>query len=44
LCIVYICACISFWLINFYLWLVLVFLFSKVSFGFTPWRHRMSRH
>jgi hypothetical protein len=30
LCIVYICACISFWLINFYLWLVLVFLFSIV--------------
>jgi hypothetical protein len=30
LCIVYICACIFFWLISFYLWLVLVFLFSRV--------------
>jgi len=36
LCIVYICACISFWLISFYLWLVLVFLFSIIYYGFTP--------
>ncbi len=36
LCIVYICACISFWLISFYFWLVLVFLFSRVYYGFTP--------
>ncbi len=39
-----VCVCISFWLINFYLWLVLVFLFSRVSYGFTPLRHCMSRH
>jgi hypothetical protein len=44
LCIVYICACICFWLINFYLWLVLVFLFSRIYYGFTPLRHRTSRH
>ncbi len=44
LCIVYICACISFWLISFYLWLVLVFLFSKISYRFTPLPHCMSRH
>jgi hypothetical protein len=43
-CIVYICACISFWLISFYLWLVLVFLFNRVYYGFTPLRHRTSRH
>jgi hypothetical protein len=36
--------CISFWLISFYLWLVLVFLFSRVSYGFTPLRHCMSWH
>jgi hypothetical protein len=41
---IYVCACISFWLISFYLWLVLIFLFSKVSYGFTPLRHCMSRH
>ena len=39
LCIVYICACISFWLISFYFWLVLVFLFSRVYYGFTPLWH-----
>jgi len=44
LCIVYICVCISFWLINFYLWLVLIFLFSRVYYGFTPLQHRTSRH
>jgi hypothetical protein len=44
LCIVYICACIFFWLISFYLWLVLVFLFSRVYYGFTPLRHRTSWH
>ncbi len=44
LCIVYICACISFWLISFYLWLVLVFLFSRIYYGFTPLWHWMSRH
>jgi hypothetical protein len=44
LCIVYICACISFWLISFYLWLVLIFLFSRVHYGFTPLRHHMSQH
>jgi hypothetical protein len=49
LCIVYRCACISFWLISFYFWRVLVFLFSRVYYGFTPlrhhmWRHYMSRH
>jgi hypothetical protein len=44
LCIVYICVCISFWLISFYLWLVLIFLFSRVYSGFTPLRHQMSQH
>ncbi len=44
LCIVYICARIYFWLNSFYLWLVLVFLFNRVYYGFTPLRHRMSRH
>jgi len=39
LCIVYICASISFWLISFYLWLVLVFLFSRLYYGFTPLWH-----
>jgi hypothetical protein len=43
LCIVYICACISFWLISFYLWLVLVFLFNRVYYRFTPLQHWMSR-
>jgi hypothetical protein len=42
LCIVYICACISFWLISFYLWLVLGFLFSRVYYGFTSLQHWMS--
>jgi len=41
---IYVCVCISFWLINLYLWLALVFLFSRVYYGFTPLRHRMSRH
>jgi hypothetical protein len=44
LCIVYKCACIYFWLISFYLWLALVFLFSRVYYGFTPLRHHTSRH
>ncbi len=44
LCIIYICACILFWLISFYFWLVLVFLFSRIYYGFTPLRHHMSRH
>jgi hypothetical protein len=44
LCIVYICACISFWLNSFYLWLVLIFLFSRIYYGFTPLRHYMSQH
>jgi len=46
LCIVYICvcACISFWLISLYLWMALVFLFSKIYYGFTHLRHHMSWH
>ncbi len=44
LCIVYIRACIFFWLISFYLWLVLVFLFSRIYYGFTPLQHRTSWH
>ncbi len=47
LCIVYICACISFWLISFYLWLVLVFLFSRVYYGLHPYdtvHHNTTRH
>jgi hypothetical protein len=44
LCIIYICACICFWLISFYLWLVLIFLFNKVYYGFTPLWQRTSRH
>ncbi len=44
LCIVYICACISFWSISFYLWLILVFLFSRVYYGFTPLWHHISWH
>jgi len=44
LCIIYICACIFFWLISFCLWLVLVFLFSRVYHGFTPLWHQISRH
>ncbi len=44
LCIVYICACISLWLISFCLWLVLVFLFDRVCYGFTPLQHRTSWH
>ncbi len=39
----YVCAYL-FWLISFYLWLVLVFLFSRVSYECTPLRHCMSRH
>ncbi len=44
LCIVYICACISLWVISFYLWLVLVILFSKICYGFTPLWHWTSWH
>jgi hypothetical protein len=31
-----VCVRISFWLISFYLSLVLIFLFNKVYYGFTP--------
>jgi len=41
---IYIYECIFFWLINFYLWLVLIFLFSRVYYGFTPLRHQTSWH
>jgi len=41
---IYVCVCISFWLISFYLWLVLIFLFNKVYYGFTPLQHWMSWH
>jgi hypothetical protein len=44
LCIVYICVWISFWLISFYFWMVLVFFFGRVYYGFTPLRHHTSRH
>jgi hypothetical protein len=47
LCIVYICACIFFWLISFYLWLVLVFLFSRVTMDLHPYNtecHDTTRH
>jgi hypothetical protein len=30
-------------LISFYLWMVLVFLFDKIYYGFTPLWHRTSR-
>jgi len=40
---IYMCVQI-FWLISFYLWLVFVFLFSRVYYGFTPLQHQMSRH
>jgi len=43
-CALYIYVHASFWLISFYLWLVLVFLFSRVYYGFTPLWHRTSRH
>jgi hypothetical protein len=43
LCIVYVCACISFLLISFHLWLVLVFLLNRIYYGFTPLRHRTSQ-
>jgi len=33
---IYMCACIPFWLIS-------VFLFSRIYYGFTPLRHHMSR-
>jgi hypothetical protein len=41
---IYICACISFWLISLYLWLALVFLFSRVYYGFTLVHHDTTRH
>jgi len=44
LCIIYVCVCISFWLISFCLWLVLVLLFSRVCYGFTPLQHHTSQH
>ncbi len=40
---IYMCVHL-FWLINFYLWLVLVILFSKIYYGFTPLQDRTSRH
>jgi hypothetical protein len=43
-CVLYIYV---FWLINFYLWLVLVFLFSRVYYEFTPlwhWKSLTTRH
>jgi hypothetical protein len=40
---IHMCVCISFWLISFYLWLILIFLFSRVSYEFTPLQHYMSR-
>jgi hypothetical protein len=44
-CALYIYMCVHiFWLISFYLWLVLVFLFSRVSYGFTALQHYMSQH
>jgi hypothetical protein len=36
--------CISFWFISLYLWLTLIFLFSKVYYKFTPLWHGMSRY
>jgi hypothetical protein len=39
-----VCACMYFWLISLYLWFALVFLFSRVYYGFTPLRHHTSRH
>ncbi len=44
LCIVYICAYIFFWLISFYLWSILIFLFNRVYYGFTPLWNRTSWH
>ncbi len=44
LCIIYIYVCILVWFISFYLWLDVVFLFSRVYYGFTPLRHHMSWH
>jgi hypothetical protein len=41
---IYMCVCIFFLLINFCLWLVLVLLFSRVCYGFTPLQHRTSQH
>jgi hypothetical protein len=41
---IYMCACISFWLISLYLWLALIFLFIRVYYGFTPLWHRTSWH
>ncbi len=41
----YIYMCVHFFFfIRIYLWLVLVFLFSRVYYGFTPLRHQTSRH
>jgi hypothetical protein len=41
-CVLYIYVRAFIWLINFYLWLGLVFLFNRVYYGFTPLWHRMS--
>jgi hypothetical protein len=41
---IYMCVCISFWLISLYLWLALVFLFNKVYYRFTPLQHYTSQH
>jgi hypothetical protein len=44
-CALYIYVCVhSFWLISLYLWLALIFLFSRVYYGFTPLRHHTSWH
>jgi len=42
LCIVYICAFIFCWLVSFHLWLILVFLFNRIYYGFTPLWHYTS--
>ncbi len=42
LCIVYIC--VYFFLVNFHLWLVLIFFFNRIYYGFTPLRHWTSWH
>jgi len=39
---IYICACISFLLISFYLWLILVFLFNRHPYDIK--RHNTTRH
>jgi hypothetical protein len=43
-CALYIYVHASFFGYSFYLWLVLVFLFNGIYYGFTPLQHRTSRH